>query len=77
MKRKPMPRASRGRLGGLARSANLSPAERKEGASAAARSRWADVTPEQRAEITRKMVEGRKRWIEAKQAAKAAEAQTG
>jgi hypothetical protein len=37
------------------------------------------VTPEQRAEITRKMVEGRKRWIEAKAAAKAqaAEAQTG
>lgn len=71
--KKPMPHASRGRLGGLARSANLSPAERREAASAAARNKWADMTPEQRAENTRKMVEGRRRWIKAKQAAKAQE----
>lgn len=54
------PAAQLGRLGGRATAAAMTPEQRSERASAAAKRRWSDATPEQRAAQGARLAQSRK-----------------
>lgn len=51
-----------GRLGGLARTANMTPDQLKAATAKAGRGRWDRMTPEQREAHMEKMREASRRW---------------
>ena len=53
-----------GRLGGLARTANMTPEELRVATAKAGRSKWARMTPEQREDHMAKMSAAARRWRE-------------